>query len=63
MEQTTKGMIQPTAAPRPEISAEQELVKASLLSSNPINGRHSNNGTAHFEVEVQNAFFKIFFNN
>lgn len=38
-----------------------EDVKASHLSSNPINERKSNNGTAHFEVEVENAFFRVFF--
>lgn len=53
--------VQPTGAQKPEIRKEQELVKAAHLSSNPINSRESNNGTAHFEVEVEKAFFRIFF--
>lgn len=53
--------VQPTGTKEPEISKAQELVKAAHLSSNPINGRKSNNGTAHFEVEVEKAFFRIFF--
>ncbi len=53
--------VQPTGSQKPEINKSQELVKAAHLSSNPINGRKSNNGTAHFEVEVENAFFRIFF--
>ncbi len=52
---------QPSGSKMPEINKSQELAKASHLSSNPINGRKSNNGTAHFEVEVENAFFRIFF--
>lgn len=52
--------VQPTGSQKPEINKEQELVKAAHLSSSPING-HSNNGTAHFEVEVEKAFFRIFF--
>lgn len=52
---------QPSGIQQPEINKEQELVKAAHLSSNPINGRESNYGTAHFEVEVENAFFRIFF--
>lgn len=61
MEQKIKDMIQPYGSQQPEINKEQELVKAAHLSSNPINGRKSNNGTAHFEVEVEKAFFRIFF--
>lgn len=62
MEQKIKDMTQPYGSQQPEINKEQELVKAAHLSSNPINGRlMSNNGTAHFEVEVENAFFRVFF--
>lgn len=61
MEQKIKNMEYPYSSQEPEIISEQESVKASHLSSNPINGRKSNNGTAHFEVEVENAFFRIFF--
>ena len=62
MEQKIKDMTQPYGSQQPEINKEQELVKAAHLSSNPINGRlKSNNGTAHFEVEVENAFFRVFF--
>ncbi len=61
MEQKIKYMTQPFGSQKPEIKKEQENVKASHLSSNPMNGRKSNNGTAHFEVEVEKAFFRIFF--
>lgn len=61
MEQKIMNKVQPTGTQKPEINKEQELVKAAHLSSNPINGRESNNGTAHFEVEVEKAFFRIFF--
>ena len=62
MEQKIKDMTQPYGSQQPEINKEQEIVKAAHLSSNPINGRgESNNGTAHFEVEVEKAFFRIFF--
>ena len=61
MNQKIKNMEQPTATKKPESKKAQEGVKASHLSSNPINGRKSNNGTAHFEVEVEKAFFRIFF--
>lgn len=60
MEQKINNKVQPSGAHLPEISKAQELVKAAHLSSNPINGR-SNNGTAHFEVEVEKAFFRVFF--
>lgn len=62
MEQKIKDMTQPYGSQQPEINKEQELAKAAHLSSNPINGRReSNNGTALFEVEVENAFFRVFF--
>lgn len=61
MEQKIKNKVQPYSSQKPEINKAQELVKASHLSSNPINGYKSNNGTAHFEVEVEKAFFRIFF--
>lgn len=61
MEQKIKNMEYPYSSQKPEISKEQD-VKAAHLSSNPINGKpESNNGTAHFEVEVEKAFFRIFF--
>lgn len=61
MEQKIMNKVQPTGSQQPEINKSQELVKAAHLSSNPINGRRSNNGTAHFEVEIEKAFFRIFF--
>lgn len=61
MDNNFKDMTQPVSSKKPEIIKENEIVKAAHLSSNPINDRKSNNGTAHFEVEVQNAFFRIFF--
>lgn len=62
MEQKIMNKVQPTGSQKPEINKEQELVKAAHLSSNPINDvRKSNNDTAHFEVEVEKAFFRIFF--
>lgn len=62
MEQKIKDMTQPSGSRKPEIKEGQEKVKAAHLSSNPINGKlESNNGTAHFEVEVHKAFFRIFF--
>lgn len=61
MEQKIMNKVQPTGSQKPEINKSQEIVKAAHLSSNPIDGRKSNNGTAHFEVEVENAFFRIFF--
>ncbi len=61
MEQKIKNMEYPYSSQKPEISKKQD-VKAAHLSSNPINGKpESNNGTAHFEVEVEKAFFRIFF--
>lgn len=61
MEQKIKKMEYPYSSQKPEISKKQD-VKAAHLSSNPINGKpESNNGTAHFEVEVEKAFFRIFF--
>ena len=60
MENKIKNMTQPTGINKPEIAKEQEIVKAAHLSSRTINVQ-SNNGSAHFEVEVENAFFRIFF--
>lgn len=61
MEQKIKNMEYPYSSQKPEISKKQD-VKAAHLSSNPINGKpESNNGTTHFEVEVEKAFFRIFF--
>lgn len=61
MEKKIMNKVQHIGSQKPEIIKSQELVKASHLSSNPINGRYSNNGNAHFEVEVEKAFFSIFF--
>ncbi|MBD5243189.1 MAG: hypothetical protein HDS60_03780 [Barnesiella sp.] len=61
MEQKIKDMTQPYGSQKPEINKGKEPVKAAHLSSNTINERKSNNGTAHFEVEVENAFFRVFF--
>lgn len=44
-----------------QIKNKQADVKAAHLSSNPINNTHHHIGNAHFEVEVQKAFLKIFF--
>ena len=62
MEHKIMNKVQLSGSQKPEISKSQEDVKAAHLSSNPINGQpKSNNGTAHFEVEVEKAFFRIFF--
>lgn len=61
MDQIKNHMNKPAASSKSEIKKSDVNVKASHLSSNPINGRYHNNGSAHFEVEVQKAFFKIFF--
>lgn len=61
MEQIINNMILPASTQKPEIDKGRENVKAAHLSSNPINGSESNDGTAYFEVEVENAFFRIFF--
>lgn len=60
MEQIITAKIQPSDSREPQSIKEQDLVKAAHLSSNPINGQ-SNNGTAHFEVEIEKAFFRVFF--
>lgn len=60
MEQKILNKVQPAGSQMPEINKARK-VKTSLLSSNPINGREYNNGNAHFEVEVEKAFFRIFF--
>ena len=58
---TSTKSVQPSVAPKVEINAAASNVKAAHPSSNPINEipdynpRHS-----YFEVEVHNAFFKIF---
>lgn len=44
---------------KPEIKKEEVIVKASHPSSNPMNGQSSHNHS-HFEVEVHNAFFRVF---
>lgn len=44
---------------KPEIKKEEMIVKASHPSSNPMNGQSSHNHS-HFEVEVYNAFFRVF---
>lgn len=60
MEQKIMNKVQPSSSQQPEINKSQEVVKAAHLSSNPINGRESNNGTAHFEVEVEKRFSESF---
>lgn len=59
MNQKIKNMEQPTATKQPDSKKAQKGVKASHLSSNPIN-EVSFNGHSHFEVEVHNAFFRVF---
>ena len=59
MEQKIKNMEQPTATQKPDSKKAQKGVKASHLSSNPIN-EVDNHGHSHFEVEVHNAFFRVF---
>lgn len=61
MEQKIMKKVQPTNTNKPEISKSQESIKAYHLSSNPINGREPNDSKAHFEAEVESAFFRIFF--
>lgn len=53
--------MQPSVAPKVEINASASNVKAAHPSSNPINEVSAYNPRhSHFEVEVHNAFFKIF---
>ncbi len=53
-----KTKAQPSGAKNPNIEQEQEInIKAAHLSSKPINDIPTN---SHFEVEVQNAFFRVF---
>lgn len=59
MEQKIMNKKQSSASKKPEINKSRANVKAAHLSSNPINDK-ANNGTAHFEVEVENAFFRVF---
>jgi len=59
MNQKNKNMEQPTATQKPDSKKAQKGVKASHLSSNPIN-EVPNYGHSHFEVEVYNAFFRVF---
>lgn len=44
---------------KPEIKKAEVIVKASHPFSNPMNGQSTNNHS-HFEVEVYNAFFRVF---
>lgn len=39
MEQKIINKLQPTGSRKPEINKEQDVVKTSHLSSNPINGQ------------------------
>lgn len=59
MEKRTEHIGKPSGSPKPEIIRAQEGVKASLLSSNPMNGSQAD---THFEDEVLKAFFRVFFN-
>lgn len=59
MEQKTKKMEQPASSQKPDSKKAKKEVKASLLSSNPIN-EAADYGHSHFEVEVHNAFFRVF---
>jgi len=59
MNQNFKQMEQPTLPQKPDSKKSLKRVKASHLSSNPIN-EHSEYGHSHFEVEVHKAFFRIF---
>lgn len=53
-------MEQPTITQRPDSAKAQKGVKASPLSSNPINEIPNSGHASCFEVEVHNAFFKVF---
>lgn len=44
---------------KPEIKKKEVIVKAAHPSSNPMNGAYSPYHS-HFEVEVHNAFFRVF---
>lgn len=59
MKTTIKNMAQPSTTRKPDIKKAQKEVKASHLSSNPIN-EDADFGHSHFEVEVYNAFFRVF---
>lgn len=61
MKQKILHIMQPSGSQLPEINKFKEVVKAAHLSSNPINGHISNNGTAHFEAELKKAFLSILF--
>lgn len=53
--------MQSPVAPKTEIKAAGSNVKAAHPSSNPINKTSVYNPHhSHFEVEVHNAFFRIF---
>lgn len=49
-----------SGSPKPEIKKKEVIVKASHPSSNPMNGAAYSHDHSHFEVEVYNAFFRIF---
>jgi len=59
MNQKIKNMEQPVTSQNPDSKKAQKGVKASHLSSNPIN-ESAEYGHSHFEVEVYNAFFRVF---
>lgn len=59
MNQKTKNMEQSRGPQKPDSKKAQKGVKAAHLSSNPIN-EVADYGHSHFEVEVHNAFFRVF---
>lgn len=59
MNQKNKNMEQPTNTKNPDSKKSQEDVKASHLSSNPIN-EVAEYKAIHFESEVRKAFFRVF---
>lgn len=58
MKKSTGHTVRLSGATNPEIRSARQGVKASHLSSNPINV----NPDRHFEDEVKKAFFRVFFN-
>lgn len=59
MKQKNKNMEQPANTNNPDSKKSQEGIKASHLSSNPIN-EDAEYKAMHFESEVRKAFMRVF---
>lgn len=60
MNQEIMNIEQPSVASKPDSKEARKSVKASRLSSNPINEVPNCGHASAFEVEVFNAFFRVF---